>query len=199
MRRKKFRAQFELAKKKRGDHPEMQFIRPQWLHPFLLAGPSKQQNLSEQEFSSFAYGYYLKFLPYFPGIHGGITIELSRRLKRILGSADLKNRVVALNWNYFRNTPHLVPYTIFHELTHLWLYDCNYDPSHTRRFYAKMAEFEETGLPIDNKVHIHRRLVTEGKHISQCPCCKFKWFTQKKMRLNTICRSCKVSLVTISK
>ncbi len=174
-------------------------LRPQWSHPFLLRNFSVNQELSLEHLQSFAYAYYLKFLPYFQNqaegdLKGSVNIEFSHRLKRKLGTADLHDRIITLNQNYFSNTPHLLPYTMFHEIIHIWLYDCDIDPGHTKRFYKKMAEFSETGLPLDTKVHIHIRAIAEGGLMYRCPSCNYKWFTSKKLGKNTVCDSCDVPL-----
>ncbi len=52
--------------------------------------------------------------------------------------AHLFESKITLNSRYFIKDPRLLPYTLFHELVHLWLYDCFLDPGHTWRFYDKM-------------------------------------------------------------
>ena len=138
---------------------------PQWDSPLLY-----EDHLDAIQLTKLAYQYYLKFLVFFQNtelgsLNGGIEIILSNKMKRRLGSADLCSHQIHLNGKYFRSKPKLLPYTIFHEMTHIWLYDCYRDPSHTRTFYKKMSEFDSTGLDIDQDVHIHRRMAPERKNI----------------------------------
>ncbi len=152
--------------------------RPEWDHPYLHT----RQELSRQQLEAFAYHYFLKFLMFFRdqpegSIRPGLEIKYSAKMKHKLGLADLFNHNIRLNYNYFRKDPALLPYTLFHEMIHIWLYNCDLDPGHTRRFYFKMKFFEATKLPIDQKVHIHKRVASEAKFVFTCPNCKNKWFT----------------------
>ncbi|MBM4250927.1 MAG: DUF45 domain-containing protein [Deltaproteobacteria bacterium] len=142
-----------------------------------------------------AYTYYENFLPHFRQQPEGsliepVTIEFSSRMKQKLGLAFLFEHKIRLNLPYFRSDPSLLPYTLFHELTHLWLYDCMLDPGHTRRFYKKMRDFEATGLAIDPDVHIHTRVAAEGKFVYSCPNCKNRWYLRDQLKYSIYCGHC---------
>jgi hypothetical protein len=169
-------------------------IKPAWRHPYLFRS-FKEKALTEKELTSFAYDYYLRFLPFFRNqpegnLHPGTVIKFTGRMKKKLGLADMSTHEIRLNRTYFLTDPKLLPYTLFHEMVHLWLFDCMYDPGHTKRFYEKMKHFEKTGLPIDKNVHIHRRLASEGNHIYVCPGCDSRWFFTKKLRRPFVCAHC---------
>ncbi len=154
-----------------------------------------EDHLDTAQLTRLSYHYYLKFLLFFQStplgsLNGGIEIILSNKMKRRLGSADLYSRQIHLNARYFNNKPRLLPYTIFHEMNHVWLYDCYKDPSHTRSFYQKMSEFESTGLDVDPDVHIHRRMAPERPFVYTCPSCSYRWFMNKKLRRKTMCANC---------
>ena len=166
-------------------------IPPQWDHPFL----HENRLFKLEELQSFSYDYYIKFTPFFKhqpqgSINGGVQIIFSSKMSSGLGLADIFERTIKLNSRYFTKDPTLIPYTLFHELTHIWLYDCYKDPSHTSSFYQKMKEFNSTLLPVDHKVHIHSRLVTDAKFIYVCPNCNRRWFTNKITR-HIYCGLCK--------
>ncbi len=170
-------------------------VKPQWFHPLLNLPADPQRRIKRNELEAFAYDFYVRFMPFFRhreegSLLPGVTIEFNGRMKQKLGLAYLFERKIKLNLNYFSRDPRLLPYTLFHELTHLWLYDCLLDPGHTRRFYAKMSEFRMTGLPIDQAVHIHRRLAPEAKYIYSCPNCKNRWYVRKKLRHAIYCGHC---------
>lgn len=156
-------------------------VRPQWAHPFLLHTPDAPQKISKKELQAYAYDYFLRFLPIFRNqkegdLKVGVMIELSSRMRYKLGQAELFTHTIKLNQNYFLKDPRLLPYSLFHELVHLWLYDCHMDPGHTKRFYQKMAEFEATGLPEDPDVHIHTRLASEARFVYYCSGCENRWY-----------------------
>lgn|GEM_PF-1261417 len=172
-------------------------IPPQWSHPLLsvtgknFSGPE----LKKADLEAFAYDYYLRFLPFFRGkpegsLTPGVLIQFTRKMRLKLGLAYLFEHKIKLNQDYFAREPRLLPYTLFHELTHIWLYDCMLDPSHTRRFYAKMAEFGETGLPVDPDVHVHSRVASEAKYIYMCPNCLNRWYLKEKLRHRIFCGYC---------
>ena len=172
-------------------------IMPQWAHPLLSVtkNPEKNVILSKRDLEAFAYDYYLRFLPFFRGqpegsLSPGVLIQFTRRMRHKLGLAFLFEHKIKLNQDYFTQEPALLPYTLFHELTHIWLYDCMFDPGHTRRFYAKMSEFSQTGLPVDPDVHIHRRVATEAKYIYMCPNCRNRWYLKDKLQHRIYCGFC---------
>lgn len=170
-------------------------VKPQWFHPLLSRSPDPSKPISRAELEAFAYDYYVRFMPFFRNcaegsLLPGVLIEFNGKMKQKLGLAYLFERKIKLNLNYFARDPRLLPYTLFHELTHVWLYDCLLDPGHTRRFYAKMNEFRSTGLPVDQAVHIHRRLAPEAKYIYSCPNCQNRWYVRKKLRHAIYCGHC---------
>jgi predicted SprT family Zn-dependent metalloprotease len=169
-------------------------IRAQWMHPLLKARNVKRP-LEREELREFAYDYYERFLPFFTAQPEGslvhpVNIDFTRRMRQKLGLAYLFEHKIRLNEAYFAEDPSLLPYTLFHELTHLWLYDCLYDPGHTRRFYNKMQEFSRTGLPIDPDVHIHTRVAAEGKYVYSCPNCKNRWYLRDRLTYSIYCGHC---------
>lgn len=170
-------------------------IPSQWFHPLLLQETKRRKPLSSEELRAFAYDFYFRFLPYFRNqpegsLVTGVEIEFTTRMRQKLGLAYLFEHKIRLNQAYFAKDPSLLPYTLFHELTHLWLYDCLLDPGHTRRFYNKMAEFETTGLPVDRDVHIHTRVAPEGKFVYSCPNCKNRWYLRDRLRYSIYCGHC---------
>ena len=165
-----------------------------WFHENLFY-ENPQQPLDKDKLWEMAYHYFLKFMIFFRNqpegsLKPGTKIELSTRMKSRLGVSILFERRMRLNYPYFSNSPKIMPYTIYHEMVHQWLYDCWLDPNHTRRFYNKMAEFNRTGLPVDQEVHIHRRIVSESKIIYQCPACENLFFCKKKMWRKSYCGHC---------
>ena len=173
-----------------------QAIKPQWFHPLLGTRTNgARREVTKRELEIFAYDYYLRFLPFFRGqregtINSGVLIEFTNRMKSKLGLAYLFEHKIKLNQKYFGADPSLLPYTLFHEMTHIWLYDCFLDPGHTRRFYNKMAEFEQTGLPVDPDVHIHTRVSPECKHVYYCPNCTNRWYLREPLKHSIYCGYC---------
>jgi predicted SprT family Zn-dependent metalloprotease len=174
---------------------EPNLVRPQWFHPYLGLAPDAHLRLKRKELMAYAYDYFLKFLPFFKNqsegsLAPGVEVKFSRRLKNKLGQAELFSHVITLNEDYFGNDPRLLPYSLYHELVHLWLYDCHLDPGHTRRFYRKMGDFFATGLPIDPDVHIHKRLPSEAKFVYLCDSCGNRWYVNQSASRQTICGYC---------
>jgi len=170
-------------------------IRPQWFHPLLDSPAELRPHISKRELEAFSYDYYLRFLPFFRNqtegsLQPGCTLEFTRRMRQKLGLAYLFEHNIKLNQDYFAKDPSLLPYTLFHEMTHLWLYDCFLDPGHTRRFYQKMTEFSQTGLPVDPAVHIHSRVLHEAKYIYFCSNCKNRWHLRELLRKTIYCGHC---------
>jgi predicted SprT family Zn-dependent metalloprotease len=169
--------------------------RAPWDHPLLKADAKARRAITRDELLAFAYDFYERFLPFFTNQPEGslvfdIDIELTARMRQKLGLAYLFEHKIRLNEAYFAKDPSLLPYTLFHEMTHLWLYDCLLDPGHTRRFYNKMAEFETTGLPVDPDVHIHTRVAPEGKYVYSCPNCKNRWYLRDRLKYSIYCGHC---------
>ena len=151
--------------------------------------------LSLPELTSLAFDYYKQFLPFFRqqpegSLQDGIDIEFTARMRQKVGLAYLFEHKIRLNQAYFASDSGLMPYTLFHEMTHLWLYDCLLDPGHTRRFYKKMAEFSATGYPIDADVHIHTRIAAEGKFVYSCPNCNNRWYLRDCLGYAIYCGPC---------
>lgn len=171
-------------------------ITSRWFHPLLEKPEGKKQRpISKEQLVALACDYYLRFLPFFEdqpegSIGEGVEVEFTTRMRQKLGLAYLFEHKIRLNQAYFAKDPSLLPYTLFHELTHLWLYDCMLDPGHTRRFYNKMQEFESTGLPIDPDVHIHTRVAPEGKFVYSCPNCKNRWYLRDRLSYSIYCGHC---------
>lgn len=169
---------------------------PRWFHPLLAKSPGRRRRaMSREQLVALAYDYYLRFLPFFQhqeegSIETHVEILFTKRMRQKLGLAYLFEHKIRLNEAYFANDPSLLPYTLFHEMTHLWLYDCLLDPGHTRRFYNKMREFDSTGLPVDPDVHIHTRVAPEGKHVYSCPNCKNRWYLRDRLTYSIYCGHC---------
>lgn len=169
-------------------------IAPEWYHPYFDRDP-EEPSLSMKEMQVFAYSYYLRFLLFFKNqpegsISPGVELDFSNRLKNKMGMAYLFEGKIKLNAPYFLRDPRLLPYTLFHELVHLWLYDSYLDPGHTWRFYEKMKTFESTGLPVDRDVHIHKRKQSESKFILCCTGCNQRWFLKKLPSRYGYCGQC---------
>jgi predicted SprT family Zn-dependent metalloprotease len=166
-----------------------------WDHPYLWQKPNKNSPYNKAQLETFAYDYFLKFLPFFRNqpegsMGSGTTIKFTRKMKHKLGLANLFFREIRINQTYFAADPKLLPYTLFHEMVHLWLYDCGLDPGHTRRFYLKMQDFQRTGLPLDPDVHIHSRIAQEAKFVYVCPSCQNRWFLNEKRTNRLTCGPC---------
>lgn len=165
-----------------------------WFHPIMnLKGSGT--TVTREDLRNLAYHYFDRFLPFFTNQPEGsicpkIDIDFTLRMRQRLGLAYLFEHKLRLNQSYFAEDPRLLPYTLFHELTHLWLYDCLLDPGHTQRFYKKMKDFEATGLPIDKEVHIHTRLAPEGQYVYSCPNCQNRWYLRDKLKQAIFCGYC---------
>ncbi len=123
-------------------------------------------------------------------IVSNVKIELSKKMEQKLGLSYLFERMIRLNLKHFINNTKYLPYTLFHEMTHLWLYDCDLDPNHTWRFYRKMDEFSVSGLPVDPSVHVHRRVVSEAECVYSCPNCANRWYLRAELRYPIYCGPC---------
>ena len=135
------------------------------------------------------------FLPFFQNqpegsLRSKIAIKFSTRMSQKLGLAYLFAGKIHLNWHYFKEKLHLMPYTLFHEMTHMWLYDCYFDPGHTVRFYKKMNDFGRTGLPVDPEVLVHTRVAPEGRYVYSCPRCQNRWFRRDALPHSIFCGQC---------
>jgi predicted SprT family Zn-dependent metalloprotease len=150
---------------------------------------------TEARLQEFAEDCFEKFLPFFVNQEEGslvpnVKIELSKKMEQKIGLSYLFERVIRLNFRHFANNPDHLPYTLFHEMTHVWLYDCDLDPNHTRRFYLKMEEFSICGLPVDPAVHIHTRVAPEAKCVYLCPNCENRWYLRSLLRHPIYCGPC---------
>ena len=119
-----------------------------------------------------------------------VSLEFTRKLGRKLGLTFLFDRKIYLNFNYFQRFPERLPYTLFHEMTHLWLYDSFYDPNHTARFYQKMHEFHGTKYPVDKEVKNPRFFAKEAEYIYQCPQCANRWHLHETLTYSMYCGPC---------
>ncbi len=169
-------------------------IAMQWQHPYLQRGGDFDR-LGPGELESLAYDYFLRFMRFFKqqpegSIRSGVVVEFTRKMRQRLGMAILGSGIIRLNQDYFSTKPHGLPYTLFHEMVHMWLYDCDFDPGHTKRFYNKMLAFLETGLPVDPDVHVHRRLVPEAKYVYRCSGCQQRWYTRDRSVERLYCGYC---------
>jgi predicted SprT family Zn-dependent metalloprotease len=166
-----------------------------WQMPSIQEAVSNGRVLSIEELTVLAESYLEMFLPFFSNqtegsINPQITLQFSSKMKQKLGLAYLFEHKIRLNLFYFRKDPTLLPYTLFHEMTHIWLYDCMFDPGHTKRFYNKMSEFQVTGLAVDPDVHVHRRIAPEGKFVYICPNCSNRWFMRERLKYTIFCGHC---------
>jgi len=166
-----------------------------WSHPLLNLNTEQGFELTVQQLDQLTDHYYCQFLPFFTNqkegsICGSVNIELSKRMAQKLGLSYLFERIIRLNLRYFAKNPSQLPYTLFHEMVHLWLYDCNLDPNHTKRFYKKMEEFSSTGLPVDKQVHIHSRIASEAKYVYSCPNCQNRWYLKRELSYPIYCGLC---------
>ena len=141
-------------------------------------------------------GYFFDlFLPHFNGqkdgaLRSGTRIEFSKKMRNKVGLAVLFENKIRLSLHYFKANPQFLPYTMFHEMTHLWLYHSGFDPGHTKRFYEKMAEFAKTGYRIDPEVHVHTRLAAEGSYVYICNNCENRWHLKDELDHNIYCALC---------
>lgn len=119
-----------------------------------------------------------------------VSIQFGNRMGQKLGLAYLFERRIVLNRRHFETDRSRLPHTLFHELTHLWLYDCQLDPGHTARFYKKMKDFDKTGYPQDPSVHVHTRVASEGRHVYSCPNCQNRWFLKREISYSLYCGPC---------
>jgi predicted SprT family Zn-dependent metalloprotease len=154
-----------------------------------------QESASEAWLQEFAEESFERLLPFFlhqkeGSIVPNIKVELSKKMEQKIGLSYLFERVIRLNLKHFSNNPSHLPYTLFHEMTHVWLYDCDLDPNHTWRFYRKMEEFSICGLPVDPAVHIHTRVAAEAKCVYSCPNCENRWYLRSKLRYPIYCGPC---------
>jgi predicted SprT family Zn-dependent metalloprotease len=151
--------------------------------------------LSREQLQMQAEALYEYFLPRFTrqregSIDSRTIISFSSKMKLKTGLALLFENKIRLNQNYFSANPERLAYTIFHEMTHLWLYHCGHDPGHTARFYAKMDEFSETGFAVDGDVHVHMKLVPEAKFIYRCTNCRNRWHCRDILDYPIYCGLC---------
>ncbi|MEZ4742512.1 MAG: SprT-like domain-containing protein [Bdellovibrionota bacterium] len=178
------------------DIPSNQIEAYRWEHPLLTrTTQSPKIKLAGHDMFELAGFYFDSFLPFFTNQPEGslqcdVSIEFSSRMKQKLGLSYLFDRIIRLNRSYFCKNPWLLPYTLFHEMTHMWLYDCCLDPSHTARFYKKMEEFSVVGLPVDPQVHIHSRTVREAEYVYSCPNCQNRWYLKEELCYPIYCGFC---------
>lgn len=170
-------------------------IKSKWLLPIVGQSASTGEPLTGRQLTTLAETYLEMFLPFFTdqregSINPQVQLQFSSKMRQKLGLAYLFEHKIRLNLSYFRQDPSLLPYTLFHEMTHIWLYDCMFDPGHTHRFYNKMAEFQITGLSIDPDVYVHRRIASEGKFVYICPNCSNRWYMRERLKHSIYCGHC---------
>jgi SprT-like family len=102
-----------------------------------------------------------------PQVLKNVGLDLSTRMARALGMCYPERRRIALNEPYFLKNPRYLPYTLYHEMVHMFLYDAGRPWGHTREFYALMEEFPSEKYPTDPNVHIHGRQARSGKRQKQ--------------------------------
>ena len=156
---------------------------------------AKKSLLSRAELMHLAESYFEIFLPYFTDQAEGsldphTLINFSSRMKTKMGLTYLFEQKIRLNESYFAQFPKMIPYTLFHEMTHLWLYNCRLDPGHTQKFYKKMEQFSFTGFAVDERVYVHKRVVPEAKHIYCCENCGNRWYIRDKIETQIFCGLC---------
>ncbi len=137
-----------------------------------------------------------EFLPFFTQTKEGtlessrVKIQFTPKLKRSLGISFIFDHLIQLNIQYFREFPDRLAHTLFHELTHLWLYDCNLDPGHTERFFMKMADFKGTGYPLDHEMAALSCCVKEAPFIYHCTRCHRRWHLHQVSSYSIYCGQC---------
>lgn len=102
-----------------------------------------------------------------PHVLKNVGLDFSERMARALGMCYPERRRIALNAPYFHQNPHYLPYTLYHEMVHMFLFDAGRPWGHTREFYALMEEFPASKYPTDPNVHIHMRRAVAGKREKQ--------------------------------
>ncbi len=102
-----------------------------------------------------------------PSVLKNVGVEFSGRMARALGMCYPERRRIALNEPYFLKNPCYLPYTLYHEMVHMFLFDAGRPWGHTREFYSLMEEFPSTKYPADPNVHIHMRQARAGKRQKQ--------------------------------
>jgi predicted SprT family Zn-dependent metalloprotease len=119
-----------------------------------------------------------------------VRLQFTPKLKRSLGISFIFDHLIQLNIEYFKEFPQRLAHTLFHELTHLWLYDCNHDPGHTERFFIKMADFNGTGYPFDHEMTTLSRSVKEAPFIYRCSRCSRRWYLHQVSSYSIYCGQC---------
>jgi predicted SprT family Zn-dependent metalloprotease len=101
----------------------------------------------------------------FPDCLRRVEFALSGRMERALGLCYPTKRLIKINSSYFASRLVFLPYTVFHELIHLFLYDLNHPWGHTAEFYALMECFPLEKYMKDPNVHIHEKQEERGKKV----------------------------------
>ena len=91
-----------------------------------------------------------------------VSLQLSVRQVRAVGMCYPEKRKIVLNQNYFLKNPQYLPYTLYHELVHLFLFDAGRPWGHTKEFYLLMEDFPVHKHPLDPNVHIHEQRAHAG-------------------------------------
>lgn len=93
-----------------------------------------------------------------------VSVEFSERLGDALGICYPEDRVIRLSASYFSRYARLLPYTLYHEMVHQFLFDIKRPWSHNEQFYYLMELFPRA-YEVDRNVHIHMRSAEKGRRI----------------------------------
>lgn len=119
-----------------------------------------------------------------------VRIQFTPKLKKTLGLSFVFDHLIQLNLQYFSEFPERLAHTLFHELTHLWLYDCNFDPGHTKRFFKKMTEFTTTGFQVDHELADASPYAREAPFVYHCQKCSRRWHLHQALSYSIYCGQC---------
>jgi predicted SprT family Zn-dependent metalloprotease len=133
--------------------PSKEFLQNELMSTYLAFAPLLLKHRSFEEVQKF------------PRALRDVDFALSDRMAHTLGMCYAHKRRLVFNENYFSLNPHLLPYTLFHELVHLFLFDLKKPWGHTKEFYALMEEFPHERYSVDTKVHIHMKAAAAGKKL----------------------------------
>ena len=95
-----------------------------------------------------------------------VEFRLSGRMERALGLCYPTKRLIKINVSYFSERVAFLPYTVFHELVHLFLYDLGRPWGHTAEFYSLMECFPVERYMKDPNVHIHEKQEQKGRAVN---------------------------------
>lgn len=90
-----------------------------------------------------------------------VVIDFSQRMGSTLGLCYPETRKIHLNFEYFSKKTSYLPYTLYHEMVHQFLFDMKKPWHHTTEFYFLMGLFPNC-YARDPNVHIHMRQAQAG-------------------------------------